>query len=265
MTTVRKGARRISEIPPAVLRQLEAGQLETVNLVECLAVDQRKLARVVLTQLGQTRLLEKVLAAIEQAARPTAMQHITVIGRELGKHLEPSNLPRSAFGKLAAHPSDIVRCWAAVAAVAGDGDQFGNRLIAIRSFAADRHFGVREVAWMALRPHVAAQLAAAIEHLSAWSHDVDANLRRFASESTRPRGVWCLHLEALKDQPQLGLPILEPLKSDSSKYVRDSVGNWLNDAAKGRPQFVRTLCKQWQKASRSAETGYIVKRALRSL
>jgi 3-methyladenine DNA glycosylase AlkC len=265
MTTIRKGARRMSEIPPAILRQLEAGKLETVNLVECLAIDQRKLVRTALAEIDQQRLIEPALAAVSTAARPTAMQHIIVIGRELGRHLEPSSSPRSALGKMARHPSDIVRSWAAFAAVTHDSVPFGSHLSAIRPFAADRHFGVREVAWMALRPHIAQELAAAIELLAAWSHESDANLRRFASEATRPRGVWCAHLEALKTEPQLGLPILEPLHSDSSKYVRDSVGNWLNDAAKTQPQFVRTLCRRWQKASRSKETAYIVQKAMRSL
>lgn len=265
MTTARKGARRMSEIPPAILRQLEAGELETVNLVESLAIDQRKLVRAVLHQIGKQRLVDSALAAVAAAARPTAMQHLIVIGQVLGKHLEPSSSPRSAFGKLARHPSDIVRSWAAFAAVAGENGQFADHLQAIRPFAADPHFGVRETAWMALRPHIASQLTTALELLAAWSHEADANLRRFASEATRPRGVWCAHLEALKAEPQLGLPILEPLNSDNSKYVRDSAGNWLNDAAKSQPQFVRTLCQQWKKASRTPETAYIVQKAVRSL
>ena len=118
---------------------------------------------------------------------------------------------------------------------------------------------------MALRPHIERQLAEALELLSRWSHEADANLRRFASEATRPRGVWCAHLGALKEQPQLGLPILEPLKSDASKYVRDSVGNWLNDAAKSRPAFVRSLGRRWKRESPATETAYILKKALRSL
>jgi 3-methyladenine DNA glycosylase AlkC len=265
VTVPRKGARRISEIPPAVLRQLEAGQLETVNLVEFLAVDQRRLLAAALDEIGKAKLVDAILAAVARASRATAMQHVIVIGQELGRHLTLTHSPRSAWGKLARHRSDIVRCWAAFAAVAGDGRSFRDNLAVIRPCAADLHFGVREVAWLALRPQIERQLTEAIGLLAVWSQEADANLRRFASEATRPRGVWCGHIRALKEQPQLGLPILEPLRADASKYVRDSVGNWLNDAAKSRPAFVRALCMRWKKESPAAETAYIVKKAMRSL
>ena len=48
----RRGARRMSEIPPEVLAALNRGELETANLVEWLATDQRKLARHVLASRG---------------------------------------------------------------------------------------------------------------------------------------------------------------------------------------------------------------------
>ena len=84
---------------------------------------------------------------------------------------------------------------------------------------ADPHFGVREMVWMALRPEIDRNLTEAIQILSKWTNGDDENIRRFTTESTRPRGVWCKHLEALKNHPELALPILEPPKSDGSKYV----------------------------------------------
>lgn len=77
------------------------------------------------------------------------------------------------------------------------------------------------------------------------------------------RGVWCKHTEMLEQNPALGSPILEPLKSDYSKYVRNSVGNWLNDASKTQSGFVRKLCRRWE--SETKETKYIVKKALRTV
>jgi 3-methyladenine DNA glycosylase AlkC len=69
----------------------------------------------------------------------------------------------------------------------------------------------------------------------------------------------------LKQQPELGLPILERLRSDKAKYVRDSVGNWLNDVSKTQPDFVTQLCARWERESDTKETKYIIKKAMRTI
>lgn len=135
----------------------------------------------------------------------------------------------------------------------------------IQPFSADKHFGVREISWLALRAKIAQNLTKSIEILSAWTLNQDENIRRFTTEVTRPHGVWCEHIEELKQNPELALSILEPLKSDPAKYVQDSVGNWLNDASKTQPEFVQELCQRWEKESDMKETKYITKKALRTI
>ena len=60
------------------------------------------------------------------------------------------------------------------------------------------HFGVREWVWMALRPGLAAELRRSVALLTPWTREPSERLRRFASESLRPRGVWCAHIAELK-------------------------------------------------------------------
>ena len=72
-------------------------------------------------------------------------------------------------------------------------------------------------------------------------------------------------IEALKSEPWRGLPLLEPLRADDSRYVQNSVANWLNDAAKTQPQWVQQVCERWSRDGGKAATQYIVRRAQRSI
>ncbi len=92
-------------------------------------------------------------------------------------------------------------------------------------------------------------------------------LRGHRSDIVRSWSAYMVGLNpgALKDDPSPGLAVLEPLRSDPSLYVRNSVGNWLNDASKSRPDWVEALCARWRKESPTNETTYIIRRALRTL
>lgn len=118
---------------------------------------------------------------------------------------------------------------------------------------------------MAVRPHLVQELGAAIDLLAAWTTSPSERLRRFASEALRPCGVWCAHIAALKQEPEQALPILSPLRADPSIYVQDSVANWLNDAAKDQPAWVRSLCAQWLQGEPPDATRRICQRALRNM
>jgi 3-methyladenine DNA glycosylase AlkC len=262
--TKRKGARSRAEVPAEILARLNRGEIETANLVEWLAIDGRILLENVLTQNGRGRYLKPVSEAVNRLEKQTHPSVNQAIAQELYR-LSALDGDGELLSILSASPSDLVRGWATVMIGADASLNIGRTLEKIRPFAADRHFNARECAWSAIRLKIIDNLVDSLDILSQWSLDGDENIRRFASEATRPRGVWCEHIVALKEDPEAGLPILEPLRSDPSRYVQNSVGNWLNDASKSRPDFVRELCARWGRESGTKETAYIVRRGLRTI
>jgi 3-methyladenine DNA glycosylase AlkC len=260
----RKGSRSIKDIPNDIFEKLNGGEIETANLVEWLAVDQKLLLKNILEKQNRSRYLSPILQAINALKKQT----VNTVNEGIGKGLFYESNTAKDFEFLVTlknHPSDCVRCWATYTIAHNTDLNLAQIFAQIQSLAADTHFGVREIAWLAIRPILSKNLEKSFEILSQWTSNPDPNVRRFASEATRPRGVWCEHIEVLKENPSLGLCILEPLKSDPSKYVQDSVANWLNDASKTQATFVKEICEKWTKESPSKETAYICKRALRTL
>lgn len=260
----RKGARSIKEIPADILQQLNTGQIETANLVEWLAVDQQLLLESLLHAHKRIDYLQPILDKIAQLSKQTVNTINEAIGTGLFE-LAGTNKDTGLLKIMSTHNADLVRCWATYAIGKNENLDIAESLQQIRPFAADKHFGVREICWMAVRPKIARNLDASISILTEWTANTDENVRRFATESTRPRGVWCAHIDALKQAPESALSILEPLKSDPAKYVQDSVGNWLNDASKTQAEFVSSLCNRWERESNTKATQYIIKKALRTL
>jgi 3-methyladenine DNA glycosylase AlkC len=251
----RKGARSRGVISPAVLAALNAGHMSAATLAECLAVDQAALLRAIRPDLDAA-----TLAAMEAAASLGITRRMALAAEAL---LARDGL--AALPGLTGHPSDTVRGWAAFLIGRAPGLTLGERLDRLRPLADDPHFGVREWAWLALRPHIIAELEAAIGLLQPWTREASPHLRRFAVEGTRPRGVWSAHIGMLRRNPALGLPLLEPLRADPAAYVQDSVANWINDAAKDQPEWARALCARWRAEAPSPATERICRRALRSL
>jgi 3-methyladenine DNA glycosylase AlkC len=259
----RTGARRLSDVPQSVLEALAAGTVETVNLMEWLAADMAALARSVSHQVNGGPLRDALQRAAGQIERLSITARLNVIGRAIGGALpDPQG---EDFQFLASHPSDLVRQWACYAV----NDSHVTRLLRERltltlPFAADRSMSVREVAWMAFRPHLLASLEAAIALLEPVTRDPNSSIRRFAIEVTRPRSVWGSHCEQLKRRPQEALCLLENVRQDPVRYVQMAVGNWLNDASKSRPDWVVEVCERWL-AEGSPNTAAIVRRGLRTL
>jgi len=97
-----------------------------------------------------------------------------------------------------------------------------------------------------------------------WSRHESEQVRRLASEGSRPRLPWAMALPALKADPTPILPILENLKTDDSETVRRSVANNLNDIAKDHPQVVIDVLREWQSID-TPEIHALINHALRTL
>lgn len=262
----RKGARKAQDIPSEVLELLNNGKTETVNLTEWLAVDHVKLIKAVFPELGiEQDKITLISKKIGSQNKPSAMNTTKLVGSTVFQWYAKTKNLYEVLDKLSAHLSDSVRCYAPYLIGLNEDLTILEKLTKSQKLVADGHFGVREVIWMALRPAIDRNLEESVKILSDWTTNEDENIRRFTTESTRPRGVWCKHIEQLKDNPEIALPILEKLKSDRSKYVQHSVGNWLNDASKSKPNFVIQLCEKWQKESPTKETEKIIKRARRTI
>lgn len=95
--------------------------------------------------------------------------------------------------------------------------------------------------------------------LTTWTGDPDHRVRRLASEATRPRLPWSPRITLALDA---GLPILERLHTDSSRFVTRSVANHLNDIAAERPELVLTTLGRWR-AESGGDLDFIAREALR--
>lgn len=260
----RRGAARIALIPPPVLDALNQGLIETVNLNEFLAIDLSRLAACVAAQIGLEPDDERLGDTLAMLGAFKPMKRHLHVARALYDLSAVRSDRDGVAHRLATHASDVARCWAAQWVMLSD-LALPDKLQAVRRFAADRHFGVREIAWMAVRDDLVGALDAGLLLLQPWVWDPDENIRRFASELTRPRGVWCSQLEFLKAEPWRAQSLLEPLRADPSRYVQNSVANWLNDASKSQALWVNQLCERWLDESDTPATRYIVRRALRTL
>lgn len=251
VSAARKGAARVADVAPDILAQLNAGEIEAATLSENLATD---------------------FAALLAATIPELATHAQQIDSKAGVTKRMAQVARILSDEsgqtrltwLSQHPSDLLRGWGAYLLALDKSLTLSEKLQTMRPFADDPHFGVREWAWLALRPEIAEKPTEAIQALVPFATESSEYLRRFACEAIRPRGVWAAHIKLLKETPEHALPILEPLRADPSRYVQDSVANWLNDAWKSQPEWVEVLCARWAEESSTEATSYIVKRALRN-
>ena len=260
----RKGAARIALIPDEVLQALNAGAIPTANLNEFLAIDLRQLAPTVAQAIGLDPQHERLQDTLAMLGSFKPMKRHGLIAHALYDMTAQSLNPDAVAQRLVTHSSDVARCWASDW-VRWSGWPLARQLQAQARLAADPHFGVREMAWAAVRDEVIGDLETALDLLQGWVLDTNENIRRFASELTRPKGVWCAPIKALQAEPQRALHLLEPLRADPSRYVQNSVANWLNDASKTQGPWVEFVCQRWERESPCDATRYIVRRARRTM
>ncbi len=94
--------------------------------------------------------------------------------------------------------------------------------------------------------------------------DDNYHVRRLASEGIRPFLPWALRVK-LPINTILG--VLDPLHSDSTRYVTRSVANTLNDISKIDANAAVETLRRWQSAGKqnTSELAWITRHALRTL
>lgn len=252
----RKGARSLKEIDPSVLKKINKGEAETMSLPECLAVD-----FAVLMKSSFPGVSRRQIDLMESLADKGVTRRMSAAARIL---LESGG--GRMLSEIVGHPSDTVRGWGAYLIGILPSLSLADRLRLVRPLADDAHFGVREWAWLGLRSNVSGEIEWALQLLHPWAKDSSVYIRRFASEATRPRGVWSEHIAELKQTPDIALKLLNCYPVEKERYVQDSVANWLNDASKSKPLWVRDVCRKWlAKHPGNPHTERICFRAMRSI
>ncbi|KOV73773.1 DNA alkylation repair protein [Streptomyces sp. AS58] len=100
--------------------------------------------------------------------------------------------------------------------------------------------------------------------VTGWTASADPDVRRLASEGTRPYLPWSIRVPALIARPGVTVPVLDALYDDESEYVRRSVANHLNDLSRDDADLVVTTAGRWL-AAPAPTTGRLVRHGLRTL
>jgi 3-methyladenine DNA glycosylase AlkC len=116
----------------------------------------------------------------------------------------------------------------------------------------------------ALRVLLNHELDRTLDRIAGWTGSPDVDVRRLASEGTRPYLPWATRVGALLARPEATLPILDMLYRDDSAYVRRSVANHLNDLSRHAPALAVDTAARWL-ADPAPPTPQLVRHGLRTL
>ena len=132
------------------------------------------------------------------------------------------------------------------------------------SLAALREITTRFSAEFAIRPFLDLFPGQVLATLQVWTGDEHYHVRRLCSEGTRPRLPWAQSLTLPHD---VGIPILDRLFADPTRYVTRSVANHVNDISKRDPQLALDTLERWRGSGQQQprEMGYVIRHAARTL
>ncbi|GAA1654494.1 hypothetical protein [Actinoplanes couchii] len=116
----------------------------------------------------------------------------------------------------------------------------------------------------AVRTLLRHDLDRALTTMLGWAGSDDADVRRLASEGSRPYLPWSVRVAGILGRPGATVPILDALYRDPSDYVRRSVANHLNDLSRDHPDLVVDTAARWLSAP-AATTLPLVRHGLRTL
>lgn len=113
------------------------------------------------------------------------------------------------------------------------------------SMKAMEKFTKKNSAEFAIRAFLTYDFKKTMKQMEKWSKSKNEHLRRLSSEGIRPRLPWGKQVAALFTHTDEIVAILSRLRNDESLYVRRSVANNINDLAKGTPETVVEIIKEW--------------------
>lgn len=134
----------------------------------------------------------------------------------------------------------------------------------VASLAAMEHLTKRASCEFAIRPLLRDHWDLAYRTLCHFTAHEDENVRRLASEGTRPRLPWATRVPRLVENPRPGIALVTRLRHDPSETVRRSVANHLNDVGRRHADLVVETGRSWLAEDPPADRK-MVAHALRTL
>lgn len=179
----------------------------------------------------------------------------------------PGNYAAFAQGIRLASQNDTFRGWliwpvtsaiATKAVAQGSAEAFDDAMALLAELTG------RLSAEFAIRTLLRHNLSRALQIIGGWTTSEDLDVRRLATEGTRPYLPWATRVPEITEQPGVTIAVLDALYRDPEEYVRRSVANHLNDLSRDEPGLVVDTARAWL-SDPDENTPRLVRHALRTL